>query len=712
MVASLASLPSFPGAEGAGARTSGGRGGRVLEVTNLNDSGPGSLRAAIEATGARIVVFRVAGTIALESRLRVLNGALTIAGQTAPGEGICLKNYSLSIEASNVIVRYIRSRLGDESKQQSDSLTVWRGTHDVMVDHCTASWSVDEALSLAGDVSNVTVQWCLISEGLRHSVHEKGNHAYGSLMRASGPVSLHHNLWAHNDSRNPRLGDSYGKPPYPTFDVRNNVIYDYGSTCSGLTQGNFGANYVGNTIRSGPSSTAKTPITVGGPSDLRFFIQGNEVVDNAALTRDNRQFFNTMVIDGKTQVQTVSEPFAMEPVHTTTASEAYEAVLASVGASLPARDAVDARIVREVKTRSGHIIDSQRDVGGWPMLKTGTAPPDSDHDGMPDAWETQYGFNPRSEADAASDADGDGYTNIEEFLNGTNPKQFVNYRDFKNNVFNQKVETQVAMNSEANTMDLKPKVGGVQANIEYARPNGEPLLLDAFVPPGEGPFPVAILVHGGGWGSGRKNGDIAIVCDALSKANIAWFSIDYRLAPQHRWPACYNDVETAIAWVKAHAANYKGDPQRIALVGYSAGGQLAVRAAMRATDATRVQAVAALAAPTDLVADTARRGGVSKALQDVLGPEKSGAEIHAVLVQMSPLNDVKPGLPPFFFMHGTADKSVPYEQSLNLQARLKAVNVSTELLTLPEAPHAIAQWEKTRPDYATELANWIRRTLG
>ncbi len=268
-------IAAFPGAEGFGSTTPGGRGGRVIFVTNLNDAGPGSLRAACEAEGPRIVIFRVSGLIALAEPLVIKNPYITIAGQTAPGDGICLRNYTFVIATHDVVVRYLRSRLGDLSGQEADSITLASGAENVILDHCSASWSVDEVLSLAGNVSNVTVQWCLIAEGLNHSKHKKGAHGYGSLSRANGPVTWHHNLWAHNNSRNPRLGDNYGRPPYPTFDVRNNVIYDYGEIASGLTQGVLKVNYVANYIRPGPSSKARTPIQVGGPSDLSFYIREN-----------------------------------------------------------------------------------------------------------------------------------------------------------------------------------------------------------------------------------------------------------------------------------------------------------------------------------------------------------------------------------------------------------------------------------------------------
>lgn len=416
-------IPAFPGAEGFGASTPGGRGGKVILVTNLNNDGPGSLRAACDAEGPRIVIFRVSGLITLTKKLIVRNPYLTIAGQTAPGDGICLRNFTFVIATHDVIVRYLRSRLGDLTAQEDDSITLAAGAHNVIIDHCSATWSIDEALSLAGDVSNVTVQWCLIAEGLNDSKHSKGPHGYGSLSRANGPVTWHHNLWAHNNSRNPRLGDNYGRPPYPTFDVRNNVIYDYGEIASGLTQGILKVNYVGNYIRPGPSSKAATPIHVGGPSELSFYIKENVFEGHEELTRDNSQFFDPLVIDGKRQVQIVTAAFEAPLVRRNSAREAYEAVLAAVGASLPRRDAVDARIVDDVRRRGGSIIDSQNQVGGWPELRSTTAPQDTDGDGMPDKWEQRYGLNPHDPADGLADKDGDGYTNIEEYLNGTDPNQ-------------------------------------------------------------------------------------------------------------------------------------------------------------------------------------------------------------------------------------------------------------------------------------------------
>ena len=415
-------LPAFPGAEGFGSTTPGGRGGKVILVTNLNDSGPGSLREACEATVPRIVIFRVSGLITLATPIVIKNPFITIAGQTAPGDGICLRNSSFAVATHDVVVRYLRSRLGDLRGDEEDCITLAHGARNVILDHCSATWSIDEALSLAGDVSDATVQWCLIAEPLNKSKHKKGPHSCGSLARANGPISLHHNLWAHCNSRNPRLGDNYGRAPYPTYDVRNNVIYDFGAICSGLTQGILKVNYIANYIRPGPSSKARFPIQVGGPSEMLFYIRDNYFEGNATLTADNSLFFDPVEIGGKRQVDTVASPFKSPEVETLSAEDAYKAVLAFVGASLPVRDGVDARIIDEVRKRGGSIIDSQNQVGGWPSYRSKKPPKDSDNDGMPDDWETAHGLDPHNPADAGLDRDGDGYTNVEEYLNSITSK--------------------------------------------------------------------------------------------------------------------------------------------------------------------------------------------------------------------------------------------------------------------------------------------------
>jgi pectate lyase len=420
-------LPAFPGAEGFGANTPGGRGGQVLIVTNLDDSGPGSLREACMTKGPRIVVFRVAGTIALKSPITVREPYLTLEGQSAPGDGICLRDATFGVATHDVIIRYLRCRLGDVTRREDDSLDVLNGCSNVIFDHCTATWSIDECLSLSGNNQNITIQWCLIGESLNKSFHSKGPHGYGSLARANGPVTFHHNLWLHNDSRNPRMGDFYGRGTnFPTFDVRNNIIYDFGGTASGLTQGKLRINYVDNFIRPGPSSRARTPISIGPKSDIQFFIRDNIYDGHAAFTADNTKFFSTTEFeetnrDGTMtmtkEVRTVDQPFTAPRVTTVPAKDVPRLVLPIVGASLPKRDVVDARLVKDVRNRTGKLIDSQTQVGGWPGLKTGKVPVDSDNDGIPDAWEIKHGLNPHDPSDASQIGKW-GYSNIEEYLNG------------------------------------------------------------------------------------------------------------------------------------------------------------------------------------------------------------------------------------------------------------------------------------------------------
>jgi acetyl esterase/lipase len=251
----------------------------------------------------------------------------------------------------------------------------------------------------------------------------------------------------------------------------------------------------------------------------------------------------------------------------------------------------------------------------------------------------------------------------------------------------------------------------LHTDIEYGQAGTVRLLLDASVPKGSGPFPVAIIVHGGGWGSGDKQRDVAVLFEPLTQAHFAWFSINYRLAPEHRYPASIEDVDQAIRWVSAHAAQFKGDPRRIAVMGYSAGGHLACLAAMRARRERNVAAVVGLAAPTDLVADAERRNGLSNALKNLLDRQTLDDEVRAILGDISPINHVRSGLPPFLLIHGTADKSVPYSQSQNLQARLRAAGVPCELMAIENAPHNILEWDHFDRSYKQQMTAWLNRTL-
>lgn len=409
-------IPAFPGAEGFGSTTPGGRAGKVLRVTTLDDSEPGSLRAACAATGPRVVVFEVSGLIDLKSAIKIKNPFITIAGQTAPGGGICLRGHALVVETHDVVIRYLRVRPGDTAGIEQDCISIGGSSRNVVVDHCSTSWGTDECLSPSGEISDVTVQWCMISESLDRSVHHKGAHGYGSLVRAAGGVSLHHNLWAHNHGRNPRLGDDYGKPPFPVLDVRNNVIYNLGGPS--VTGDFLKVNYVGNYIKPGPSSKiGKGIMSPTETCDSRFYVEGNIVEGQPELAREPLKLFTRTENKGRKLVALAGEPFAAPEVRVLSAAETYETVLAGAGATLPERDRVDARVVSDVRKGSGAIIDSQKQVGGWPEYRTASAPRDSDSDGMPDEWETARGLNPHDASDAAGDRDHDGYTNLEEYLN-------------------------------------------------------------------------------------------------------------------------------------------------------------------------------------------------------------------------------------------------------------------------------------------------------
>ena len=414
-------LPAFPGAEGFGANASGGRGKLVYAVTNLDDDGPGSLRDAL-SEGDRTVVFRVSGTINLKTQLRLNKPNVTIAGQTAPGDGICLRGRELFIaDTNNVIVRYLRLRPGDELKAEHDALSI-RNCQNVIVDHCSLSWSTDSLNDVTHTSGNVTVQWCILSEPLNKSVHVKGEHGYatgwdGRIMKnaaghtTGGGGSFHHNLIAHARSRAPRIG--YYKEGRGLIDCRNNVIYNCGSSYGGETD-DF--NYVGNYYRLGPSKlNADGVIFDVWSDDSRMYIAGNVVEGFAEHSRDNAAGVRFKKGDAKTVL--VDKPFDVAPVKHDSAENAFARVMKEAGAALPKRDAVDARILADVENRTGSIINSPSEVGGWPELKSTSAPADGDGDGMPDEWEVKNKLNPKDAADGAAAGKPGGYTNLEVYLN-------------------------------------------------------------------------------------------------------------------------------------------------------------------------------------------------------------------------------------------------------------------------------------------------------
>ena len=436
-------LPAFPGAEGAGAYATGGRGGSVYRVTNLNLSGPGSLADAVSQPN-RIVVFTVSGTIDLGA-LAKRKGAIvigqpniTIAGQTAPGEGICIKGGSLHITAGNVIVRYLRVRRGlNAIGDQGDSIDIKGDFHDVIVDHVSTSWATDENLTLT-NANRVTAQYAIAAEGLDYfNPNQSPNrHSEGSLFGSQVPggfMTIHHTLYAHNRLRSARTTGG-GDPP-PNLDFRNNVIYDWKEYATHTGSQPVNINVVNNYYREGPSTGIENPESRGviftfmKDVPYKLFASGNFVDGYPDRTRDNWQAVRILKPDRPHQYELPmlrsGQPFATPPVTTQTAEAAYEAVLNDAGATLPARDAIDRRIVNDVRNRTGAVINFETDIsepGRWQTYYSLPAPPDSDGDGIPDYWEDQFGLDKHSAGDAMIDSDGDGYVNIEEYSNNTDPR--------------------------------------------------------------------------------------------------------------------------------------------------------------------------------------------------------------------------------------------------------------------------------------------------
>ncbi|TMR97424.1 Ig-like domain-containing protein [Nonomuraea basaltis] len=400
-------VPAFPGAEGAGMYVTGGRGGAVYEVTTLDDSGPGSLREAVAKSDGTIV-FRVSGNIHLKGGLDITGSNLTIAGQTAPGHGISVNGNETKIAGNNIILRYLRFRGGDELGTPIDTFTA-RGVRDVIIDHCSISWGVDECFSVYGN-TNVTVQWCIIAEGLTNSVHPKGRHGMGGLWGGDN-ITYHHNLLIHQSARNPRFSFTEGMDM--VVDHRNNVIYNYGFTsCYGGEWSN-GVNMVANFYKPGPNTLADiAPVIVAPGRFGQWHVSGNHVEGHPDVTGDNTRGI-TYPVGGITLL-----PRPVELEHGITQqppAQAYAAVLDQAGAVLPRRDPIDARLIHEARTGTGRAINSQRDVGGWVPLPSDPAPADSDHDGMPDEWERAQGLDPGN-ADDRNAVDGNGYTNLERYL--------------------------------------------------------------------------------------------------------------------------------------------------------------------------------------------------------------------------------------------------------------------------------------------------------
>lgn len=451
-------IRAFPGAEGGGINATGGRGGRVIHVTNLNDSGAGSFRDALSQSGPRTIVFNVAGLIELQSPLEIKLGDVTVAGQTAPGDGICLKNYNFRIKASNVIIRFIRCRMGDEKGTEDDAMNCYgkSGYKNIIIDHCSISWSTDECGTFYG-VEDFTLQYCILSESLRNSVHDKGKHGYGGIWGGAN-AAFHHNLLAHHDSRNPRFDHDYVSALKGPVHFVNNVVYNWGDNSAYGGESATGTaakqiNMVGNYYKPGPASS-KHPTRLVNPTTKcgncnatsptsvvpgKFHIKDNYMYGSQSVTSDN--WLGVEPDDASKKASLKVESYQGEYKGTIQSAEAaFESVLRYAGASL-SRDRIDTRIAGnsageggEVRNKTatyndggngstGGLIDTQSAVGGWPQY-TATANQiekasvDSDADGIPDYYETLLGLNPKSAADAqAKTLDPQKlYTNLESYL--------------------------------------------------------------------------------------------------------------------------------------------------------------------------------------------------------------------------------------------------------------------------------------------------------
>lgn len=452
-------VPAFPGAHGAGRYVKGGAEGTVYTITSLMDDGSrGTLRWAIEQSGARTIVFAVSGVIELQSELEIKEGNITIAGQSAPSKGICLKNYSLLVKADHVIIRFIRSRMGDETSSQDDAMGGTFKNKNIIIDHCSMSWSIDEAASFYSN-SAFTMQWCIISESLAKSIHKKGPHGFGGIWGGE-TASFHHNLLAHHTNRTPRLcGSRYtGTPELEKVDIRNNVIYNFGR--EGAYGGEGGSyNFINNYYKPGPYTVTRpcydriftayqdngTNVNNKGVHG-KFYLSGN-YFDTTCPKLSKKQKQKLQLVNesnelgfyiqhewmSKKELLSETEFVITETDYTETATNAYESVLKYAGASY-IRDDIDKRIVKETRMgiytyegsngNTNGIIDSQKDVEGWREYDQSLFSKDVDGDGIPDKWEIDKGLNPSNPKDGNQYNLHKSYTNLEVYLNELVEKTF------------------------------------------------------------------------------------------------------------------------------------------------------------------------------------------------------------------------------------------------------------------------------------------------
>lgn len=453
-----AKIPAFPGAWGGGMYSFGGRGGKVFVVTSLDDAGPGTLREACNAIGPRIVVFNVAGIIHLKNRIRVRAPYITIAGQTAPGDGICVAGATFAVDTHDMVIRHMRFRRGETNVANRDDALGGNPVGNIILDHCSTSWGLDENLSMYRHMHkpkdsskelklptvNITIQWCIASEAL-----DTYNHSFGTTIGGHNSM-FHHNLWANNTGRNPSIGMD------GDFNFLNNVIYNWRHrTVDGGDQKSIYC-IVNNYFKPGPATpegairyrVLRPDGRRPGPDKTlarewgKAYVAGNVVEGNDKVTKDN--WAGGVQTDGDEEPKTVLAKVRLDrmPIlpkqELQTASEAYSVVLDHAGATLPVRDAVDKRLIEGVRkgmaapgAKDGIITDIKQ-VGGYPVYK-GQSVKDSDGDGIPDWWEVKYQLNPNDPADATIDSTGKGYTNIEMYINGIDPIRKVDWADLRNN---------------------------------------------------------------------------------------------------------------------------------------------------------------------------------------------------------------------------------------------------------------------------------------
>jgi hypothetical protein len=434
---------AFPGAEGFGKYATGGRGGQVAAVTNLNDDGDGSFRNALEKFPgeALTVVFNISGIIDLKSKIQIKRSNLTIAGQTAPGDGICLKGHSLILNGAsskgnhgNIIIRFIRSRPGGTLKTGLYGFDM-ENCHDVIVDHCSFSWANEECAAMY-DTKNTTVQWCIVSEGLYEAGHAKGHRSYGGVWGGQY-ASYHHNLIAHQNSRAIRFNGSRAHDTVALIDYRNNVIYNWGNANAAyggevnIPGGVSQVNLVNNYYKPGPATAYPLKFVHASFQQEKskgtgeWFLDGNIMQGDRILTKKNFRGLDLVEQGNPKKADSKSAFSVRAPITDQSATEAYEAVLKYAGAIYPKRDAVDERVIHETTTGTASgkgvfgkagIIDDPKAVGGWPAYNSISPATDSDSDGLPDEWEKRQGLDPVDATDR-NKLGKDGYTMLEIYLN-------------------------------------------------------------------------------------------------------------------------------------------------------------------------------------------------------------------------------------------------------------------------------------------------------